>query len=194
MKKSKISMMLLSVLAVTSLASCNIEQPAENSKKSSADVTTSISDDSQASIPSGDTSGGENVDLVSISLNKASTEIMVESTEQLSVTFNPANASDKAVTWSSNNPAVATVNNGLVTAVKTGDAVITVSSTNNPNINASCNVKVVDNVIVSNVDANTNSFYLIQIKQNHPVLMMVSMIVHKLIQLVTTMPSTSNQN
>ena len=153
MKKSKISMMLLSVLAVTSLASCNIEQPAENSKKSSADVTTSISDDSQASIPSGDTSGGENVDLVSISLNKASTEIMVESTEQLSVTFNPANASDKAVTWSSNNPAVATVNNGLVTAVKTGDAVITVSSTNNPNINASCNVKVVDNVIVSNVDA-----------------------------------------
>ena len=152
MKKSKISMLLLSVLAVTSLASCNIDQPSSSDKNSESDnPNTSIN--SSIDNPSSD-QGGENVDLVSIALNKTSTEIMVESTEQLNVSFTPANASDKSVTWSSSNPAVATVSNsGLVTAVSTGDAVITVKSANHPEITASCNVKVVDNVVISNVDA-----------------------------------------
>ena len=152
MKKSKISMLLLSVLAVTSLASCNINQPSSSDKNPESDnPNTSIN--SSIDNPSSD-QGGENVDLVSIALNKTSTEIMVESTEQLNVSFTPANASDKSVTWSSSNPAVATVSNsGLVTAVSTGDAVITVKSANHPEITASCNVKVVDNVVVSNVDA-----------------------------------------
>lgn len=143
MKKSKISILLLSVLAVTSLASCNTEQTSSSGNNSSGNVASNS-----------DSQGGENIDLVSISLNKTSTEIMLESTEQLTVTYNPANASDKAVLWSSNNTAVATVDaNGLVSAVATGEAVITVSASNNPSITASCNVKVVDNVIVSNVDA-----------------------------------------
>ena len=143
MKKSKISFLLLSVLAVTSLASCNIEQNSNSNNNSSGDVASDST-----------SQGGENVDLVSIALNKTTAEIMVESTEQLTVTFNPANPSDKAVTWASSNAAIATVdNNGLVSAVATGEAVITVSAANNPAITASCTVKVVDNVIVSNVDA-----------------------------------------
>ena len=143
MKKSKISILLLSVLAVTSLASCNNNKSSQNANSSTGDVT------SQAG-----SEGSGNVDLVSISLNKTSTEIMLESTEQLTVTFNPADATDKAVSWSSSNAEVATVSDsGLVTAVKNGEAVITVKATNNPSITASCNVKVVDNVVVSNVDA-----------------------------------------
>ena len=143
MKKSKISILLLSVLAVTSLASCNIEQPSSSDSNSASDITSNS-----------DSQGGENVDLVSISLNKTSTEIMVESTEQLTVTYNPANASDKAVTWESSNAVVASIDgNGLVTARSTGETTITVRATNNPSISATCNVKVVDNVIVSNVDA-----------------------------------------
>ena len=143
MKKSKISFLLLSVLAVTSLASCNIEQNSNSNNNSSGDVASDST-----------SQGGENVDLVSIALNKTIAEIMVESTEQLTVTFNPANASDKAVTWASSNAAIATVDaKGLVSSVAKGEAVITVCATNNPSITASCNVKVVDNVIVSNVDA-----------------------------------------
>ena len=143
MKKSKISILLLSVLAVTSLASCNTNQTSSSANNSSG-----------GAISNSDSQGSGTVDLTSISLNKTTLEIMLESTEQLTVTFNPADASDKAVSWSSNNTAVATVdNNGLVTAVATGEAVITVTATNNPSITASCNVKVVDNVIVSNVDA-----------------------------------------
>ena len=143
MKKSKISILLLSVLAVTSLASCNTNQPSSAANNSSNDVASDSG-----------SQGSESVDLVSISLNKTNLEIMVESTEQLTVTFTPANANDKAITWESSNAAVARIDGtGLITAVSTGEAVITVKATNNPSITASCNVKVVDNVIVSNVDA-----------------------------------------
>jgi len=48
----------------------------------------------------------------------------------LTETVNPTNASDKSVSWSSDNNAVATVNSsGLVTAVAAGSATITVTTT-----------------------------------------------------------------
>ncbi len=54
----------------------------------------------------------------------------------------PANATNKAVTWSSNNKAIATVNSkGLVTAVKKGTATITVT-TKDGNKTATCTVTV----------------------------------------------------
>lgn len=50
-------------------------------------------------------------------------------TLQLTATVTPDNAADKSVTWSSDNPLVATVDaNGQVTAVSNGTAVITVTS------------------------------------------------------------------
>ena len=53
--------------------------------------------------------------------------------------MNPDNADDKTVTWSSSNEAVATVVNGLVTAVAEGTAVITASAGGK---SASCTVTV----------------------------------------------------
>jgi uncharacterized protein YjdB len=47
--------------------------------------------------------------------------------KSISVTYVPENASDKALTWESNNTAVATVTNGVVTGVTEGTAVITAS-------------------------------------------------------------------
>ena len=58
--------------------------------------------------------------------------ISVGQTKQLIATVLPENAVDKTVTWSSNNPNAATVDqNGLVTAVGTGNAQITATTTNN---------------------------------------------------------------
>ena len=58
--------------------------------------------------------------------------ISVGQTKQLIATVLPENAVDKTVTWSSNNPDVATVDqNGLVTAVGTGNAQITATTSNN---------------------------------------------------------------
>ena len=61
---------------------------------------------------------------------------------QLKATISPANATNKAVTWKSSNPSVATVDqNGKVTAVSNGTANITVT-TQDGNKTAICKVTV----------------------------------------------------
>ena len=63
----------------------------------------------------------------SVSLNVASPRVAVGSTYQLVATVLPSGASNKAVTWTSATPTVATVStSGLVTGVRTGTARITV--------------------------------------------------------------------
>ena len=94
------------------------------------------------------------IEATSIALNKQETSILLGSTETLTVTFTPDNASNKDVTWSSSDAEVASVNeNGVVTANKVGNAVITVASAANSQLTASCNVKVTDTVVLSAVNA-----------------------------------------
>ena len=66
-----------------------------------------------------------NVPVNRVLLNKTSTTLTVGNTETLTATVEPANATNKAVTWSSDNSGVATVSNGVVTAVTPGTATIT---------------------------------------------------------------------
>lgn len=67
--------------------------------------------------------------VTGVSLDKSALELAVEETAQLTATVKPATASEKGVTWSSSDPAVATVSpNGLVTARASGSAVITVTT------------------------------------------------------------------
>jgi uncharacterized protein YjdB len=64
------------------------------------------------------------------------------STRQLTATVLPANANIQTVTWSSDNPSVATIDNiGRFTAVKTGRTFIRAIS-NDGNIGAACPVEV----------------------------------------------------
>ena len=88
----------------------------------------------------------------SITLSKTETSILLGSTDTLTVTFSPANASNKEVTWSSEDELVASVNNGVVTANKVGKTTIKVTSVKNEAISASCEVTVTDNVVLSGVD------------------------------------------
>lgn len=83
------------------------------------------------------------VAVTGISLNKTETSITIGKTETLVATIEPTNASDKEVIWTSSNEAVATVVDGVVTAVAAGDAVITAKSHENEEITATCNVTVV---------------------------------------------------
>ncbi len=82
-----------------------------------------------------------NVPVNRVLLNKTSTTLTVGNTETLTATVEPANATNKAVTWSSDNSGVATVSNGVVTAVTPGTATITVT-TEDGNKTASCTVTV----------------------------------------------------
>ncbi|WP_226943438.1 Ig-like domain-containing protein [Pseudoprevotella muciniphila] len=56
--------------------------------------------------------------------------------------FSPANATNKNVTWTSSNPSVATVSNGVVTAVANGTTTITVRTADGSNKTATCAVTV----------------------------------------------------
>ena len=69
---------------------------------------------------------GEFLSVESVSLNKTSLSLLAGSTEQLTVSISPSNATEKRVTWISSNTSVATVSDGVVTAVSAGAATITV--------------------------------------------------------------------
>lgn len=83
--------------------------------------------------------------VTGVSLNKTSASISVGETEALTATVAPANALNKAVTWTSSNTSVATVSNGVVTAVAAGSATITVTTTDG-SFTATCAVTVVNAV------------------------------------------------
>lgn len=84
-----------------------------------------------------------NVPVTSVTINNTSITIVEGSTAQLSAVVAPSNATNKDITWSSDNGSVATVDaNGLVTAVKEGSAHIVAAAADGSGKKASCNVTV----------------------------------------------------
>ena len=84
---------------------------------------------------------GTTVRVTGVSLNKNTLSLNVGNTSTLTATITPSNATNKAVTWSTNNNAVASVDNGVVTAISNGTAIITVTTIDG-NYSASCTVTV----------------------------------------------------
>ena len=77
-----------------------------------------------------------------VTLNKKSNTIAVGSSDQLTASINPTNATNMSLNWASSNKAVATVSNtGLVTAVGIGTTKITVTTVDGGKT-ATCNVRV----------------------------------------------------
>ena len=68
------------------------------------------------------------VSVTGVELNKSTLSLDEGDTYTLTATVAPADAANKAVTWTSSNSSVATVNNGVVTAVSSGTATITVTT------------------------------------------------------------------
>ena len=67
--------------------------------------------------------------VTGVTLNMTTASVNVGATQALVATVAPANATNRAVAWSSNNTAVATVSTlGVVTGVSTGNATITVTT------------------------------------------------------------------
>lgn len=83
--------------------------------------------------------GTQTVAVESVTLNKTELTLEVGDEETLTATVAPDNATDKTVTWSSDNAAVATVENGKVTAVSAGSATITATAGDK---SATCTVTV----------------------------------------------------
>ena len=85
----------------------------------------------------------EKVKVTSVSLSKDEISITEGSTYTLNATVSPSDATNKSVTWKSDNENVATVENGKVTAVSKGTATITVTTVDG-NFTDSCVVTVTE--------------------------------------------------
>ena len=79
------------------------------------------------------------VPVTGVKLNKETLELFTDGSETLTATVHPDNATNQNVTWSSDKPEVATVDNGKVTAVGAGEATITATA---GGITATCVVHV----------------------------------------------------
>ena len=69
------------------------------------------------------------VSVQRIALNRGTMAVSVGGSEALIITITPANATNRNITWTSSDPTIATVDqNGLVTGVSTGVAIITATA------------------------------------------------------------------
>ena len=82
------------------------------------------------------------VPVTGVSLNTSTLNLVENETDTLTATVEPNNATNRNVTWSSDNPSVATVNNGVVSAVSEGTATIIVTAQGDNTKFASCTVTV----------------------------------------------------
>lgn len=83
------------------------------------------------------------IPLESIALDKETLELVKGATDTLTVQYNPETTTDdKGVTWTTSDASVATVENGVVTAVGAGTARITATSVMGADITDSCEVTV----------------------------------------------------
>lgn len=85
------------------------------------------------------------VSVTGVILSKSTLSLYTNTTPNiatLTASVLPADASDKTVVWRSSNTAVATVENGIVTAIGDGQATITATSNGDSSKAASCTVTV----------------------------------------------------
>ena len=80
------------------------------------------------------------IEVTSVSLNKTSLTLEIGESETLTATVLPSNATDKSVTWTSSAQSIATVANGKITAIGSGTATITATTSNGKT--ATCMVTV----------------------------------------------------
>ncbi|MBQ4215859.1 MAG: Ig-like domain-containing protein, partial [Bacteroidales bacterium] len=97
-----------------------------------------------------------------VTVTPTSVSLKVDETASLKATVEPAEATDKTVSWSSSAPEIASVDdNGTITAHAEGSATITVTTTDGKKT-ATCAVTVVDDaaVVVSAIELNLTELEL----------------------------------
>ena len=145
--------MLLSSFVLTSCDSNN-NTPDDTNGNSSE---TTEGDENGNATP--DDTAPSDISVTSISFDTTTLTLTVGGTYTLTVAITPSNATDKSVTWTTSNPSVAIVDNGVVTAVSQGTAVMIATSANGKT--AMCTVTVEDAVIeTTGVSLNTSTLNL----------------------------------
>ena len=109
-------------------------------------------------------SGYTPISATNITVSPSSLELAKDQQSQLKASLTPTNATD-AITWSSSNTSVATVNqNGKVTAVSAGNATITATSSSNSSVKGQCNVTVTSSAVAVNYGSEDNPLNIAEAK------------------------------
>ena len=109
-------------------------------KAGSATITVKTQDGNKTATCSV-TVNSNTVSVTSVSLDKNSLTLDIGDNETLIATISPSNATNQNVSWTSSNTGVATVSNGIVSAISAGTATISVK-TQDGNKTATCLVTV----------------------------------------------------
>ena len=96
----------------------------------------------------GGTGGGTTIPVTGISLSTSTLNLIEGNSSTLTAIISPTNATNQNVVWSTNDSSVATVSNGVVTAVSAGSATIT-ASTVDGNYTANCSITVSASTVVT---------------------------------------------
>lgn len=86
----------------------------------------------------------EDVAVIGVILDKSALQMKAGASEKLTATVLPQDAKNRNVIWKSSDPTVVKVENGVLTALRSGTATITVTTEEGAN-KASCVVSVLDN-------------------------------------------------
>ena len=101
-----------------------------------------------------------------VQLDYSELELYNGDTHTLQATVFPENASDKTVSWSSSNTAVATVDsNGIITPVKAGQTTITAIAKDGSGVKATCLVTVLQHVESISLSEASTTIYVGEKKQ-----------------------------
>lgn len=85
----------------------------------------------------------------------------VGETYQLMANILPDNATEKSVTWISDNPVVASVGlSGLVSLISNGKAIIKATATDGSEISATCTVIVDDSTGIANIEKTSDEYFV----------------------------------
>ena len=162
MKKiSFLALALVLAICLPMLASCTIKKPFETTEETTTleEMTTQTEEQTAETTETTETETTETTEAEttetettetteveeetfaeSIALNKNEVSLIKGCSETLIATITPENTTNKTLTWITSNPSVATVVDGIVTAISSGTAIITVTTSNG--LTATCVVTV----------------------------------------------------
>ena len=103
------------------------------SSTTTSDVSTNTTSTTYSS-----TTSVENINVSDVILSEDNKTLIVGETYTLNYSVLPENATNKNVRWSVSNNEIISVNNGVVTALKEGEATVTITSEENNQISDSC--------------------------------------------------------
>ena len=114
----KTKLLVLSAALMLVVSGCNTSKKSEFTPDTSASTTETSSSTSQEEV----------THVTGVSLNQASVDLKVGQSVTLVATVAPSNATNKNVTWTATGNGIVSVDNGVVTAEKTGQSVVTVTT------------------------------------------------------------------